>query len=1787
MASVTVTVADTAGNSATFDIVFPAVGKGDQTLSGFQYSASSVAFGSTAPTVTEPAGAVTTLEYSATPSTVCTVNATTGALTIVGIGSCEITATAASTATYNEATATFTVTVQAVAALVLNVDAITGDDTINIAEKAAGFDITGDTGTEAGVSMTVEIGSTTLIATSADDSGTAIWSVSVPADASYITGTSVDVTVSAAKTGFTSPSAITRTLAVDLTAPTAPSYTAPSSLKVGEAIAAMSPTGGAGIDEYSATGLPSGLSIDPGTGAISGTPDTADAGTASVTVTVADAAGNSATSDIVFPAVGKGDQTLSELQYSASSVAFGSTAPTVTEPAGAVTTLEYSATPSTVCTVNATTGALTIVGIGSCEITATAASTATYNEATATFTVTVQAVAALVLNVAAITGDDTINIVEKAAGFTISGNTGSEGGVSVTVTVSDTDLTATSASADPATWSVSVPADASYITGTSVDVTVSAAKTGFTSPSAITRTLAVDLTAPTAPSYTAPSSLKVGEAIAAMSPTGGAGIDEYSATGLPSGLSIDPGTGAISGTPDTADAGTASVTVTVADTADNSATVDIAFPAVAKGDHEPVTLTVTPRALTVLEGESATYEVVLDSQPESDVTVDTSSDSMDVTVDPSSLTFTSSNWSTAQTVTLSAADDSEVEDDAVSQVTHTVRGGDYGSETASPVTVTVPGFEEDAAGTVVLKVPTTGESVVSVPEGTSTPELAGTEVMLPSGTYTVAIRMVGDNHEALMDPPRGFRAGDAVVDIEPDPPLAAGQTAVVCLPASGAGQHVHRWDDGADPPVWVELEAPAGGSPPGLTCGVTDHFSIFALGSGPSGMPARVVLTVSPERVAEDATGVVQTVTATLNGGVRATDTAVTVSVSGDTATVGDDFAAIPDFTLTIPAGATSGIGTFTLAPVDDSLHEPDETMTVSGEASGLVVLPATVTITDNDEASMILALAPASVPEGGGTAHVTVTATLDAAAAEPVAVTLTLADGTAVAAADFAPFLPVTLRIPAGSSSAAVTVTVTPVDDAVDEGAGETVTVAGSAAGFAVTPATLTLADDDEAPAAAGWAPSTVVGLATAVVPVGPAPLTARFVDEPSEHDGGTPFTVGLAFSEEVAGLSPASLRDTVLGVTGGQVTGARLLAATDNRRWELTVEPAGHADVSIALAPTVDCAAAGAVCTADGRMLSSRLSTLVRGPAVLSVADARVQESADATLDFAVRLSRTRNAETRVDWATGDGTARAGADYRAASGTLVFAIGETSGTVSVAVLADAHDEGDETLTLRLSNPVGARLGDAEATGTIGNTGVMPRAWLARFGRTVADQVLQAAADRLEAARAPGIEVTLAGQRIGGAADAEAREAEARLAALTGWLRDEAGEDAGAPVRGLRSHEVTGRNVLTGSSFALTGGSAADGFASLWGRGAVSSFDGREGDLTLDGEVVGAMLGADWRVGRGTAGLMLSHARGEGGYRSPEGGGEVSTTLTGLYPYGRYAVNGRVTVWGVGGYGAGTLTLEPEGQSPIEADMDLAMAAAGLRAVLVTAPDGGGVELAVKPDALLLRTTSEAVSGGGAAAEAEVTRLRVGVEGTWRGLNAVGGLLLPSLELGVRHDGGNAETGYGADMAAGLAWSDAERGIEAKLAGRGLLTHEDGGLRERGFSASLAWDPAPGSDRGVRLTLAQTMGASASSGADALLARSTMAGLAANDDGEEPRHRRLEATFGYGFPVFADRFTWTPELGVALSQADRSYRLGWRLGLAGHDRVSLDLGLEATRREPANDDAPEHGVALRLNARW
>ena len=722
------------------------------------------------------------------------------------------------------------------------------------------------------------------------------------------------------------------------------------------------------------------------------------------------------------------------------------------------------------------------------------------------------------------------------------------------------------------------------------------------------------------------------------------------------------------------------------------------------------------------------------------------------------------------------------------------------------------------------------------------------------------------------------------------------------------------------------------------------------------------------------------------------------------------------------------------------------------------------------------------------------------------------------------------------------------------------------------------------------------IVRAATATI-AGP-PFTASFDGAPSEHDGAT-FTMNFRISVELAGLSYVTVRDSLFTVAGGRIANARRLVRGKNRDWELTVAPEGYGAVTLDLIPTTDCEGTPGLCDAIGRMLAGPLSLTVEGPPALSVADAEVEEAGGAALAFTVTLSRALDEVVTVAYATSDGTATAGSDYTAASGTLTFAAGDTTRTVSVAVLDDAHDEDDETVTFALSNPSPSRvkLADAKASGTITNTDLMPAAWTARFGRTVAEQVLDAMDRRMQAARTPGVDLSLAGQPLdwnaGGEAATLAGPPHGLPVDLADWLRDASDRNGTAP----RERTLTARDLALDSTFALTTETgppgAGGGTLSVWGRGAVSHFDGREGDLTLDGEVASALLGADWRRGRMLAGLIVGHSLGDGGYRSPAGNGLVSSTLTGLYPWGRYALSERIDAWGAAGYGAGTLTLTPDGQAAIRTDLDLWLAAAGLRGALV---DGGagGFTLAAKTDALAVQTSTAAVAGDLAASDAGVTRLRLALEGTLPVRLAGGSVLTPSLELGVRHDGGDAETGFGADVGAGLAWRDPQRGLTAELRARGLLVHEADGLREVGLSGSLGWNPVEG-DRGPSLSLTQSLGGASAGGAEALLQRGTLGGLAANAGADaaagELGSQRLEARFGHGFAVFGDRFTLTPEAAVGLSGTGRDYRLGWRLvrverqsGLAGGP---LALSFEATRRErPADDGAPpEHAVGVRLTS--
>ena len=121
----------------------------------------------------------------------------------------------------------------------------------------------------------------------------------------------------------------------------------------------------------------------------------------------------------------------------------------------------------------------------------------------------------------------------------------------------------------------------------------------------------------------------------------------------------------------------------------------------------------------------------------------------------------------------------------------------------------------------------------------------------------------------------------------------------------------------------------------------------------------------------------------------------------------------------------------------------------------------------------------------------------------------------------------------------------------------------------------------------------------ATDAVTSPPTSLTASIHDAPEQHDGGNSFTFELRFSETpVSDFGYKTLRDHSFTVTGGTVTKAQRLDPPGNVRWEITVQPSSDADVTIVLPVTTDCAATGAVCTDDGRMLSAEVALIVQGP-------------------------------------------------------------------------------------------------------------------------------------------------------------------------------------------------------------------------------------------------------------------------------------------------------------------------------------------------------------------------------------------------------------------------------------------------------------------------------------------------------------------------------------------------------------------------------------------------------------
>ncbi len=427
-------------------------------------------------------------------------------------------------------------------------------------------------------------------------------------------------------------------------------------------------------------------------------------------------------------------------------------------------------------------------------------------------------------------------------------------------------------------------------------------------------------------------------------------------------------------------------------------------------------VTIGPASLTVGEGATTTYTVVLGTNPRGNVTVTPASDNSDVTV-PGGLTFNAANWNTAQTVMVGTRGDTDDTDDTAT-ISHTVAGSGYDGATAADVMVTV---EDNAAITVR---PTT----LAVDEGSS---VTYTAVLVAAPGGNVVITPSSNNDAVTVSGVLTFTATNwnmvqTFTVAAADDADGTDETAIISHTVSGYGS--------------VTAES--------VTVTVDDPGP-----TGPSVIIAPTTLTVD-----EGATAIYTAVLATNPSGNAMVTPA---SDNGDVTVSG---------VLTFTADNWNMAQTFTVAAAEDA-DPTDDIATISHAVSGysgVTTAPAvTVTVDDNEPPVPTVTIRPTTLTVDEGSA-VTYTVVLGTDPGGAVTVTPT-SDNSDVT-------VPGGLIFTAANWNTAQTVTVAAADDA--DGISESATISHAVSGYSgvTTAGAVTVAVVDSDMPAIRVAPTTLM---------------------------------------------------------------------------------------------------------------------------------------------------------------------------------------------------------------------------------------------------------------------------------------------------------------------------------------------------------------------------------------------------------------------------------------------------------------------------------------------------------------------------------------------------------------------------------------------------------------------------------------------------------------------------------------------------------------------------------------
>ena len=896
-------------------------------------------------------------------------------------------------------------------------------------------------------------------------------------------------------------------------------------------------------------------------------------------------------------------------------------------------------------------------------------------------------------------------------------------------------------------------------------------------------------------------------------------------------------------------------------------------------------------------------------------------------------------------------------------------------------------------------------------------------------------------------------------------------------------------------------------------------------------------------------------------------------SVTGTaTAGSGNDFTIQSSGSLSVTAGTTSAV--IPVAINDDNVDDDNETVILTfTDGTGYTVGSPTVhtlTITDNDGTgpqAVSFASASSSAAESAGTHDVTVNLS---SAAPSGGLTLGYSvTGTATAGSgnDFTIQGSGTVTVAAGANTATIPVVIN--DDSTNENIETVILTLTGGTGYTLgSPVvhTLTITDNDGGQPPPIQPRITIRADIASVEEGTPAGFTVLASPAPTSD-----LTISLRVSETTAeGQDYIAISDegTQTIMLHADATSARYTVPTED---DSTEEPDGRATVVVesgtdySVSSTSDSASV-TITDNDSHEISFASDTgRIREGGVHTIA-VHIDPAPTSPLTLRYRLS---------------GTATLEEDYRVQTpGMVQVPAGKSQALIMIESIADEVDESRETVVLTLDPGQGVSLGtpSTHKLTLIDAREISLEAgwsWLVRFGRTVAQQVVDSISQRLRATRTEGTQVNVAGAQL---PVGQSRAFGTFKPPTIDWPFDYDTHRQTSAQSSTRS--VSERELVQSSSFMSGSETDADGGnLVVWGQVSHSSFEGRDKDLSLDGDSTSVMLGADYAQQYWQAGATLIQSEGKGEYRDEVISGDAEASITSIVPWAAVQATERVQLWGALGTGDGDLELTEEDSDTLKTNIDWSMAAAGLRSVLVPASGQNGLQLSLVGDALWVETKADPIEGL-SIADAQASRLRIGLEGEYTSELASDAEIISRLEFGIREDRGDAETGGGIEIGGGIAWHDARQGLRIELAGRKLLSYDNDELEDEGISLSFDYDPAPNTEEGLSVSLHQEIGVRSKGGLEALFDSEP---LATRTDGEKDNRVRLEAA--YGVPVLGGRFIGSPHMGLGLATGSREYSLGWKVTPERH-APDLSFGVRATRTE-SDALVPAHAIRFETVFRW